>query len=283
VSAPIAVRLLDLAGVSGLVEPEGVGASDVLSAALVGALTVIAALTVGWAIRRWLGRPQSSSQEIAALAVRLARWAIIIVGTAWALSFLGVSLGWLGLTVVGALVVIVMMLRPQLEGLAAAVVIATRPAFSVGDEIEVLDHTGEVIEVTSRSVVLRLRNGRRVHVPNSSVLSEVVTVITTDLPRRTEIVFDVSEHEDLDRLERLSMAAISRLPHVAGDPAPALRARDLGEGNVKVAIRFWHESRIRSEIQATDQVVRALAREYAAKGISTDTESLLVTLHSGRE
>lgn len=283
VSAPHTVGLFNLTGVSGLVETEGVGVVDVLVAAMIGALTIIAAAVVGRAIRRWLGRPQSSSQETAALAARLARWAIIIVGASWALSFLGVSLGWLGLTVVAALVVVVMMLRPQLESLAAAVVIATRPAFSVGDEIEVLDHTGEVLEVTSRSVVLRLRDGRRVHIPNSTVLSEVVTVISTDSPRRTEITFELPEHEDLERLQRLSMAAISSLEHVAGDPAPVLKARDLGGGAVMVAIRFWHDSRISSEISATHEVVSALARVYAAEGITTDTERLLVTLRSGRE
>ncbi len=282
-SAPIPPAVLDLAGASGLVDTESVNAQDILIAAAVGALTILAALAVNWAIRRWLARPQSGSQEIVALAARLARWAVIIVGASWALSFLGVSLGWLGLTVIAALVVIVMMLRPQLEGLAAAVVISTRPAFGVGDEIEVLDHTGEVIEVTARSVVLRLRNGRRVHVPNSTILSEVVTVISTDRPRRSEITFEVSEHEDLDRLERLSVAAISRLQHVAGDPAPALMARDLGGGAVMVAIRFWHDSRISSEIQATHQIVSALARLYTAEGITTDTVRLLVTLRSGRE
>jgi small-conductance mechanosensitive channel len=281
-SAAALLPFLNLAGASGLVETEGVDLDDVLIAALVGALTIIAAQVVNWAIRRWLARPQSGSQEIVALAARLARWAVIIVGASWALSFVGVSLGWLGLTVVAALVVIVMMLRPQLEGLAAAVVVTTRPAFGVGDEIEVLDYTGEVLEITARSVVLRLRNGQRVHIPNKTVLSEVVTVISTEHPRRTEITFEVNEREDLDRLERLSLAAISPLPGVAGEPTPALRARDLGGGAVTVAIRFWHDSRISSEIETTHQVVRRLAQLYAAEGISTDVERVLVTLSSVR-
>ncbi|MDH3226915.1 MAG: mechanosensitive ion channel family protein [Thermoleophilia bacterium] len=275
--------LLHLANVSGIVDTEGVGPTDVLLAVVVGALTVIVAVAVSWAIRRWLDRPESGSQEIAALAARLARWAIVIIGASWALSFVGVSLGWLGLTVVAMLVVVVMVLRPQLEGLAAAVVVTTRPAFGVGDEIEVLAHKGEVLEVTARSVVLRLRNGQRVHVPNNTLLSEVVTVISTDRPRRTEITFEVEEHQDIDRLERLSLAAIAGLANVADEPAPVLRARDLGSGAVTVAIRFWHDSRISSEIQATDEAVRALRRLYAAEGITTDTERLSVTLRSARE
>jgi small conductance mechanosensitive channel len=118
----------------------------------------------GWATRKWLSRPGSPSAEVAALAARLARW-VIIIGTACVLSFVGVSIGWLATTVVAMLAVVFLIVRPQLEGLAAAVVVTTRPAFGVGDEVQVDKWRDEVVEVTSRSVVLRTRDGRRVHLP----------------------------------------------------------------------------------------------------------------------
>ena len=62
-------------------------------------------------------------------------------------------------------------LKPLVWSFATSVLIASRPACSVGDEIGVDDVVGEVIEITERSVVVRQRDGARVHVPNVNVLA----------------------------------------------------------------------------------------------------------------
>ncbi len=272
------IPLSQLADLTDVVGTDDVGVGDVVAAIVLAVLTVVLAGVASRVIRRWLGRPESESEEIAGLLARLARWGIIVVGFSWALSFVGVTLGWLALTVIAVLVGLVLVMKPQFEGLAAAIVITTRPGFDVGDEIEVLDQQGEIVDVTARSTILRQPDGRRVHIPNGGLLREVVTVISTAHARRGEIGFQVAEDEDLDRLEQLTLDAIGGLAHVLDDPSPVLLVRDLAGGAIDVSVRFWHESRIRSGVAATDEVVKALSRVYAAKGISTDTNSLAVTV-----
>lgn len=270
-----------LAGLSGVVDTDGIGAKDVIAALVVGFATIIAAIVAGWATRKWLSRPGSPSAEVAALAARLARWVIIIVGTAWALSFVGVSIGWLGITVVAVLAVVFLIIRPQLEGLAAAVVVTTRPAFGVGDEVQVDKWRGEVVEVTSRSVVLRTRDGHRVHLPNSAILQEIIVVISTDHAERSEVAFDVDQATDMEQLERVALDAVEGLPGVLGDPSPALRAQGLGGGAISVVVRYWHDAGLGAATASTDQVVRALGRALTEAGIRTSTDSVDVTLAGG--
>lgn len=74
-----------------------------------------------------------------------------------------------------ALFILALAIRPIVESFAISVVIASRPAFDVGDEIGVGGVVGEVLEITERSVVVRLRDGARVHIPNGEVMSERVT------------------------------------------------------------------------------------------------------------
>ena len=263
---------------TGIVETEGVGWNDVLIAIGVGVATVAVAILVGWAIRRWIGRPGSSTQAIAAMAARLVRWTIIIIGTSWALSFVGLSIGWLALTVAAVLAVLVLILKPQLEGLASAVIVTTRPAFDVGDEIEILDYTGTIVEVTSRSMVLRLRDGRRVHLPNAKILSEVVVVISIEGPRRSELTFDLSRAADIELAERVTVDALSGADRVLDDPAPRLLVREIGGGSVSVSLRFWHDSRIGEQNAAIDQAARAVSRALDAAGLVTQPEGLAVSI-----
>ncbi len=162
------------------------------------------------------------------------------------------------------LLIVALAMKPVVESFAIGVVIASRPAFDVGDEIGVGDIVGEVIEITQRSVVVRLRDGSRVHIPNADVLSENVIVLSTDVERRSTVDVKLAYNTviaDAERVIRAALADVDGLLRVG-----SIRAVSL-DGCVELSIRFWHESSIDAANQVTDGVIRAVYGALQGAGI----------------
>ena len=123
--------------------PCDVWPSTIVQAALVAlGLVVVGILSyvvVGRLLRRAVDRlPDNVAPgEAYDIGIRLARFLVLGIFLAWALTVLGASAGWLTLLIVALLVIAGIAAKPFVDGLASSVVVATRSAFSVGDEIAV--------------------------------------------------------------------------------------------------------------------------------------------------
>lgn len=241
--------------------------TDFAAALGVFVIGTLVAYLVGRGASAYFGRPQRRSQQVAKLLARLMRWCIQIIAVVWTLSILGLGLGWLTIIVGLVAVAVVLAAKPLAENLAASWVLVSRPAFAIGDEVEIEEYRGEIIEITERSTILRLRDGRRVHIPNTEVVQQIVVVYTTDQARRTSLNVTVHHKTDIDEAERVILAALAGQPAILADPAPNVRARDLTYG-VRLSVRFWHDSRISEGNRAQDQAVRAIKTAFSRNGIA---------------
>jgi small conductance mechanosensitive channel len=264
----------------GALDTSDLSGTDVVAAIVVLVATVAVAWLVGGLTRRYLARPETSSLQVAALGARAARWAVYFIGGAWALSFLGASANWFAITLALVGVLVVMIARPMLEKFAAGVALTTRPAFGVGDDIGVKDFKGTVIEITGRSTVLRLRDGRRVHIPNTDVVSETIVVYTTDQKRRTSVELEVEARHPVADVEAVLLGALAGAEAVASDPPPRVRARGFGNA-VSLSVRFWHASGLAAEGEALDQAVRAMSVALRDAGMALASGSLVVAVEPG--
>jgi small conductance mechanosensitive channel len=262
---------------TGAIDTSGLSWTDVAAAVLVAVATIAVAWLVGRVIHRRLARPETASLQLAALGARAARWAVYFVGAAWSLSFLGASANWFAITITLVGILVVLIARPMLEKFAAGAALTTRPAFGVGDDIGVRDFKGTVIEITSLSTVLRLRDGRRVHIPNTDVVGETIVVYTTDQKRRTSVELEVADRHSVADVEEVLLGALAGVEAVASDPPPRVRARGFGNA-VSLSVRFWHDSGLGAEGEALDQAVRAMAHALHNAGMPLAPGSMVVEL-----
>jgi small conductance mechanosensitive channel len=277
VDVPVMSGLSDL---EGALDTSSVSGTDVVAALVVAVATVAVALLVGRFTHRYLTRPGTHSLQIAALGARVARWIVIFIGGAWSLSFLGASANWFAITLALVGVLVVLIARPMLEKFAAGVALTTRPAFGVGDDIGVKDYKGTVLEITGRSTVLRLRDGRRVHIPNTDVVGETIIVYTTDQRRRTSVDFEIDGRHAVADVEAVLLDALAGAEAVASNPPPKVRARGFGNA-VSLSVRFWHESTLAAEGEALDQAVRAMSVALRDAGMGLASASFVVDFETG--
>jgi small-conductance mechanosensitive channel len=238
--------------------------------------TLMVATLVSHVTRKRLSRPENNSLQVARLAGSASKWVVIGIGGAWSISLLGADVAWISVTVVLVLFVAVLVARPLLEKFAAAIALTTKSGFGIGDEISVKEYEGEVIEINGRSTVLRLRNGKRVHIPNTDVIGQDIVVFTTEQKRRTEIDVEVGGHHTVESVEKVILDALDAVGVVASEPAPRVRARGFGVSSVRLSVRIWHESNLGSASEALDQAVRAIARALDAAGMDLANRQLEV-------
>ena len=134
-----------------------------------------------------------------------------------------------------------------------------------------------------RSTVLRLRDGRRVHISNTDMVNQDVVVFTTEQNRRTDFDLEVGSNHTVDSVERVVVDALEAVEVVTSDPGPRIRARSFGVASVKVSVRIWHKSDLGSASEALDQAVRAiaLALNVAGMGLANEQLDVLLSNHRG--
>ena len=237
---------------------------DVVAALIVLAAGLGISFLVGRLLRRRFGRPGQQSEQNAKLVGTVAQWSIFGLSLAWALEILGLKIGGLSFFILVALFLVALAIKPIAESFAISVVLASRPAFNVGDEIGVGGVVGDVLEITERSVVVRLRDGARVHIPNGEVISEKVTVYSTDVERRSTVEVRLVHDTDIDVADQVIREALADVDEVLR--IGSIRAVSIN-GCVQLSIRFWHESSISAAIRASDAVIRAVHPALQQAGI----------------
>jgi small conductance mechanosensitive channel len=185
----------------------------------------------------------------------------------WALSLLGLGVGWVAVLVLVVLVTGFLMLRPMIENSAAGLLLTLRPAYSAGDRIETLDYEGSVTSIGTRSTVLKATDGREIHIPNTEVLKNPIVVYTARSNRKASFDIPVSFATDLDALTKVVLAALSGVEGLQSDPAPAVQASGIRDGAITLSISYWYPSSMSSGSDVTDGAIRAVRRAFADAGI----------------
>jgi small-conductance mechanosensitive channel len=245
------------------------------------ALVLIAAWPVGKLVHRLVVRGFRKVPDVPAVLVddvgRFARWFVYLLAFGLALSFLGVDVGWLALFVIVGLVLGGLMLRPIIENTAAGLVLTVRPAFTVGDQIEISGERGVVLEIGSHTTVLRTVDGVRIHIPNTHMLGELTRVYTAFDSRRAE--FDITLDGSVDLKEALAtiLDALGGVDHVVADPAPDVVASAFSGDDMTVTVRVWYPSSMTSDRQAVDAAIRAVDQAIVDAGIALGQTDIKIT------
>ena len=241
----------------------GTDAAVALVLLLIGiALYLLTGRLLRRAVARWPQRVVPG--EAFDVGISFVQFLVLGVFIAWALTVLGLNVGWLTLLIVAFLVIGGILAKPFIDGLTSSVIVATRSSFSVGDEIEIDGLVGRVKRIQNRSTVLRTRDGRSIHIPHSELVDKTIIIYTAHHERRSSVDVTLELDTDLDAADQVIRDALDGVDaiHRIG----SIRAQSFREG-VVLSIRFWHDPRIADGNEAIDGAVRALKVAFAQAGI----------------
>ncbi len=266
----------DIERIEEAVDVSSLTGQDIAVAGIIFLASCVIAWASGLITRRFLRRYTTAPDYVDQLAGRLVSSLIVFIGFASALERLGVDVGWFAVIVALVGVVIVLMIRPLVENGASGLLLTTRPAFSVGDQIETNSYSGEVITINGRSTVIKTPDQRRVHIPNNDVLDQPIVVYTAYEARRSELDIEVAYDADPDTVRRVLVETLGRVEGVVDDPSPSIRARGFGAGTVILRLGWWHDGDLGSDAATLDRVVWNVKAVLDGEGIDMPSPEVIV-------
>jgi small conductance mechanosensitive channel len=207
---------------------------------------------------------------------RLVFWSVMAIAAGLALNALGVGIGWFSVALAAALILMVLMLKPIVESMAAGLLLTMRPNFEIGDLIEVEGLRGTVREVGTRATQLETSDGIRVFIPNQDMLKQTVKVYTSFDHRRATFDVVLARSSHLDAAAKTIREAVAGADGVVADPAPTVQATALQQNGMTFAVEYWYRSSHASDGAATDAAIRATSAAITRAGL--DLTSPLVDI-----
>jgi small-conductance mechanosensitive channel len=202
------------------------------------ALILLGGLIVSRLVKRLVQTPALRASQLLILR-RFASGITLIVAIGWALSELGLNLGYL-LGAAGVLTLAVgFASQTSVSNLISGLFLMSEQPFVVGDTIEVGGKLGEVRAIDLLSVKLRTPDNLLVRIPNEAMLKSNVTNLTHFPIRRLEMPIGVAYDSDFDRVRDVLLEVVAGIPECLVEPAPLVRFQGFGDSALLLDVAVW--------------------------------------------
>ncbi len=185
------------------------------------------------------------------LIVQVAYYGVIGLGIIWILGGFGLSVVILGVAVGFAF-------KDLIQNFAAGLLImGTRP-FSQGDWIVVGTSEGRVAQIGWRGTFLDTFDGRRVIIPNSNIITNVVTNNSLGTQLRSEIKLTLDVKSDVAMTEEKILRAMETIQGISKNPPPHVLVESLTSNALNIAVQFWILDAVNQQPRVISEVLRAV-------------------------
>lgn len=265
----ILTQLLGAAGASASQLPGEVDLSpgNFLRSFVILVVTYITARIVRWFLRRLL---QGWDMDAGAKAVVLqfSFYTVIGLGIVWVLGGFGLSVLLLGIAAGFAL-------KDLIQNFAAGLLImGTRP-FQPGDWVAIGPSEGIVTEVSWRGTFLDTFDGRRIIVPNSSIITSVVVNNSLSPQLRSTLSLSVDLQSDFERVREYILDALKPIEGISASPPPSVTIESLTGKATNLKVNFWVTDPINNQGRVVSEAFHAVKEALPAHDIDLDPATVV--------
>ena len=208
---------------------------------------------------------------------RFSRIFISIIAFLTVLAYWGVDIGPLltGLGIGG--IAIAFALQNSLGNIFGGISLIIDKSVKVGDVIEIDETTsGKIIDVGLRSTKIRTWDNEVVIIPNGKLAdSKIKNMILPDPSIRAIVKFGVEYGSDPEKVKKVVLGVVKKIPTVLADPAPSVEFLEMGDFSLNFRATMWvkdYNERWHTKLKATEDIYLALNR--AKIGIPFPTRTI---------
>ncbi len=161
------------------------------------------------------------------------------------LAFPGLELGDIISTLGISTVAIGFAFQDIFKNFLAGIILLIEEPFRIGDEVVVGDYQGKVEHISIRTTMIRTYKGEKVLLPNSTVFTDAVKVVTAYDHRRTDLAVGVDYNTSLLQVSKLLAQAIASVSGVMNEPTPEIDVVNFGDSSIDLVVRYWSNSQQR--------------------------------------
>jgi small conductance mechanosensitive channel len=225
-------------------------------------------MAVGLVVRalRKLMQRQEIDKTLETFVCNLVRMALLIVVIIAAISALGIETTSFIAIFGAAGLAIGLALQGSLSNFAAGVLIVLFRPYKVGDYIEGAGISGSVEQVQILTTVLKTPDNKEVIVPNSQIMSSIITNYSANDTRRVDMVVGVSYKDDLDKVRKTLEELVAADDRILEEPACLIAVSALADSSVNFVVRPWAKTDDFWSVKF--DLTEAIKRRFDQEGIS---------------
>ena len=139
---------------------------------------------------------------------------------------------------------------------------------TIGDLVTIEKHTGKLVKMTARYVVVRALDGTEAIIPNETVItSTVINQSYTDRKVAIAMSVQVSYDSDLDLAMRLMTDVAKRHARALADPPPAVLIKAFADNGIDLELAVWVEDPEQGKTNLRSDIYYGIWQEFKAQGI----------------
>ena len=210
------------------------------------------------------GKRTIKSTSLQLLLVKICRIGVWTIGVllACVLAFPGFELGDIVATLGVGSVAVGFAFQDIFKNFLAGIILLVEEPFRIGDEVVIGDYQGKVSNISIRTTQIYTYRGEKVLLPNSTVFTDAVKVVTARDYRRTDLAVGVDYNTPLIEAQQLLERTIASVSGVIEEPAPEIDVVNFGDSAIDFIVRYWSNSQqkqIRNvQTRATIAIKKAL-------------------------
>lgn len=155
------------------------------------------------------------------------------------LAFPGFELGDIVATLGVSSVAIGFAFQDIFKNFLAGIILLIEEPFCIGDEIEIGSYKGRIEHISVRTTKIRTYNGERVLLPNSTLFTDAVKVLTAYSARRTDLAVGVDYNTSLTNATQILEQTIKSISGVMKEPRPEIDVVNFGDSSIDFVVRYW--------------------------------------------
>jgi len=189
-------------------------------------------------VRRMM-RSQELDKILETFVSNLVYWAIMIFVIIASINQVGVQTTSLIAVMGAAGLAVGLALQGSLSNFAAGVLIVIFRPYRVGDWVEAAGVSGSVEQVQILTTILKTGDNKQIIVPNSQIMSSIITNYSANDTRRVDMVVGVSYGDDIDKVRATIQKIVDADSRVLKDPACTITVAALADSSVNFNVRPW--------------------------------------------
>ncbi len=133
-------------------------------------------------------------------------------------------------------------LQSTLSNLAGGIVLLVTRPFQVGDYVEADGVDGTITAITLSYTAFTTPDNKEIFVPNSQLAAVKIINYNALGKRRLDLKFSASYDASTQRVRDAILEAVSALPQILDDPAPAVYLSEYQASSIQYLLRLWTRS-----------------------------------------
>lgn len=243
---------------------------NILTALAIFLLSLYFARLLSNLLRRVMKRRNADS-GVTQLLTQSLQWTIIVFGVIAALQrFFNVTAFLTGLGIIGF--TIGFALQNIMQNFVAGIILLIQQPFKVGEEINVLNFDGVVLQINLRTTEMQALDGRIVILPNADVISHAIVNYTRARRRRVDLPISLAYGANPEQVRALIQAEVQNVAGFVKAPAPEIVFTNFGNASIELTASFWVDTSVIPQPQfAKDDALVRVKQAFAKNNIELAT------------